>query len=190
MVTYGDISSDKRSDIDLYWANINPTFSNVIFEKGRFKLDSKLQMDDHASPAFMIRADGKYLVTWSMHGNNKLIRTRISKNQGDPTSWTETVKSDASGVGITYTNLYFLSKANDGKGQIFNWIRSRGFDSNYLISKDLGENWIYGGRVLDAEDSWPNDVDGGRAYLKYTGDGKSKVHLFSTDDYPRVNFNK
>jgi hypothetical protein len=190
VVTYGDASSDKRGDIDMYWAKINPMSLNPISEKGRFKLDSKLQMDDHAAPAFMVRPDGKYLVTWSMHGNDKYIRTRISKNSGDPTTWTETVKSDAPRGGITYTNPYFLSEANEGKGQIFNGIRSRGFDSNYLVSNDFGETWNYAGRVLDAEDPWPKDGDGGRAYVKYAGDGKSKVHLFSTDDHPIVNFNK
>ena len=189
-VTYGDKDSDKRGDIDLYWAKISTNIKKPLLKKGRFELDNQLQMDDHAAPAFMVRADGKYLVAWSMHGNDKYIRTRISKYSGDPTSWTETVKSDAPKAGITYTNPYFLSEANNGKGQIFNGIRSRGFDSNYLVSNDLGENWNYAGRVLDADDPWPKDPDGGRAYVKYAGDGKSKVHLFSTDDHPVVNFNK
>jgi len=190
VVTFGDKGSDKRGDIDMYWAKLTTDLKKPLFEKGRLELDNQLQMDDHASPAFMVRPDGKYLVTWSMHGNDKYIRTRISKNPGDPTCWSETVKSDAPRGGITYTNPYFLSEANDGKGQIFNGIRSRGFDSNYLNSNDLGENWNYAGRVLDAEDPWPKNGDGGRAYVKYAGDGKSKVHLFSTDDHPRVNFNK
>lgn len=190
VVTYAEQGSDKRGDIDMYWARLSTDLKKPLSEKGRIELDNQLQMDDHASPAFMIRPDGKYLVTWSMHGNDKYIRTRISKNAGDPTSWTETVKSDAPRAGITYTNPYYLSEANSGKGQIFNGIRSRGFDSNYLISNDWGENWTYAGRVLDAEDPWPNDPDGGRAYVKYAGDGKSKVHLFSTDDHPIVNFNK
>jgi len=190
VVTYGDKGSDKRGDIDLYWAKLSTNLKKPMIKNGRFELDNQLQMDDHAAPAFMIRPDGKYLVTWSMHGNDKYIRTRISSKSGDPTNWTETVKSDAPRGGITYTNPYFLSEANDGKGQIFNGIRSRGFDSNYLISNNLGENWIYAGRVLDAEDPWPKDPDGGRAYVKYASDGKSKVHLFSTDDHPIVNFNK
>lgn len=190
VVTYADKGSEKRGDIDMYWARLTTDVKKPLSEKGRIELDNQLQMDDHASPAFMIRPDGKYLVTWSMHGNDKYIRTRISTKAADPTSWTETVKSDAPKAGITYTNPYFLSGANNGKGMIFNGIRSKGFDSNYLISNNLGETWEYAGRVLDAEDPWPKDGDGGRAYVKYAGDGKSRIHLFSTDDHPRVNFNK
>jgi hypothetical protein len=53
----------------------------------------------------------------------------------------------------------------------------------------MGLTWRYGGRVIDAVDPWPKNPDGGRAYVKYTGDGKSKIHILATDDHPRVNFN-
>jgi hypothetical protein len=190
VVTYGSKESEQCGDIDLYWAVISDKIKKPIRSKGRIELDDRLQMDDHASPAFMIRPDGKYLVTWSKHGNDKYIRTNISTEPGNPNNWKGKVLSDAPQRGITYTNPYFLSAENNGKGLIFNGIRSLGFDSNFIWSNDLGENWNYGGRVLDANDSWPNNPDGGRAYVKYAGDGKSKVHLFSTDDHPLVNFNK
>ncbi|WP_299665957.1 BNR-4 repeat-containing protein [uncultured Polaribacter sp.] len=188
-VTYGDISSDKRGDVDLYWAEISKDLKNPISKKARITLDDQLQMDDHASPSFLIRPDGRYLVNWSKHGNDKFIRTKISTNPNDPTVWNETILSDAPQGGITYTNPIYLSEGNNGNGQIFNGIRSRGFDSNFIYSNDLGENWVYGGQTLNAKDAWPDHADGGRAYVKYAGDGKSKVHLFATDDHPRVNFN-
>ena len=122
--------------------------------------------------------------------DDKFIRTKISKNPHDPTLWNETILSDAPQAGITYTNPIYLSEGNNGKGQIFNGIRSRGFDSNFIYSNDLGENWIYGGQTLNAKDAWPEHPDGGRAYVKYAGDGTSKIHLFATDDHPRVNFSK
>ena len=190
VVTWGPPKSDKRGDIDLYWLDLASVPGDGPLVRGRFELDDRLQMDDHASPAFMIRPDGRYLVTWSMHGNDPIVRSRISTNPGDPTSWSETRRSNAAGGGVTYTNPKFLAAANGGKGVIFNGIRSRGFDSNYLLSDDLGETWRYGGRVLDAKDPWPKNPDGGRAYVKYTGDGKSKIHIFTTDDHPRVNFNE
>ncbi len=190
VVTYAEASSEKRGDIDLYWAKLSTDIKKPVSEKGRFELDDRLQMDDHASPAFLIRPDGRYMVTWTMHGNDKYIRTRISTNPGDPSIWSDKVKSDVPRAGITYTNPLYLAKENEGKGRIFNGIRSQGFDSNYIFSDDWGANWQYGGRIVDAEDPWPNHGDGGRAYVKYAGDGISKVHLFSTDDHPRVNFNK
>lgn len=189
VVTFGERSSDKRGDIDLYWAELSSNKQKPLVSRTRFTLDDQLQMDDHASPSFMIRPDGRYLVNWSKHGNDQFIRTRISVNPGDPSTWTDIAKSDAPRSGITYTNPQYLADANDGEGMIFNGIRSKGFDSNFLTSKDLGENWQYGGQILNARDPWPDHADGGRAYVKYAGDGKSKVHLFATDDHPRVNFN-
>ena len=190
VVTYGDSLSDQRGDIDLYWAQIDPNKKDPLLKRERIELDDQLQMDDHASPSFMMRPDGRYLVNWSKHGNDKFIRTKISKNPNDPVSWTETIRTSPSNSGVTYTNPNYLSEANDGKGQIFNGIRSRGFDSNFVISNDLGITWTYGGQILNAKDAWLEHPDGGRAYVKYAGDGKSKVHLFATDDHPRVNFTK
>ncbi len=174
VVTYGPTGSDKRGDV----------------VRGRFELDDRMEMDDHGSPAFMIRPDGRYLVTWSKHGTDSLVRSRVSTNPGDPTSWMPTRTTSDTGGGVTYTNPNFLAEANNGAGVVFNGIRSQGFDSNFILSDDLGETWRYGGRVLDALDPWPTDPDGGRAYVKYAGDGKTKVHIFSTDDHPKVNFNE
>ena len=189
-VTYAATGSDKRGDVDLYWLQLNSVTGGGPLVRGRFELDNQLQMDDHASPAFMIRPDGRYLVTWSKHGSDSLVRSRVSTNPGDPTSWMPTRTTSDTGGGVTYTNPNFLAEANNGAGVVFNGIRSQGFDSNFILSDDLGETWRYGGRVLDALDPWPDSNDGGRAYVKYAGDGKTKIHIFSTDDHPRVNFNE
>lgn len=184
-------TGDMRGDVDLYWLQLNSVTGGGPLVRGRFELDDQLQMDDHASPAFMIRPDGRYLVTWSKHSADSFVRYRISTNPGDPTSWMPTqTTSDIGGDAASYTNPYFLAEANNGAGVVFNGIRSLGFDSNFTLSDDLGETWRYGGRVLDALDPWPDSNDGGRAYVKYAGDGKTKVHIFSTDDHPRVNFNE
>lgn len=87
---------------------------------------------------------------------------------------------------VTYTNPNYLAE----RKCIFNGVRSRGFDSNFVVSDDLGKTWRYGGRSLDANDPWPKARNGGRTYVNYAGDGKSKIHLFATDDHPRVNFNE
>ncbi|NJC28463.1 BNR-4 repeat-containing protein [Neolewinella antarctica] len=190
VVTYAPEGDDKRGDIDLYWASLNSEIKgDPIKERGRFELDDQLQMDDHASPSFLILPGGGYLVNWSKHGNDKYLRTRLSTSPGDPTSWEETIRTEPTGTGITYTNPYYLTSLKDGRPGIFNGVRSRGFDSNWIFSEDLGRTWTYGGQTVDAKDAWPDDREGGRAYVKYAGDGKSKIHLFSTDDHPRVNFN-
>lgn len=185
VVTYADAGNPARGDIDLYWANLATVGGGVPLERGRFELDDQLQMDDHASPAFMIRPDGRYLVTWSMHGNDRIVRSRISTNPGDPTVWNPTVRNEPTGVGITYTNPFYLA----GPGVTFNGIRSTGFDSQALYSTDLGETWRHAGRIVDAPDPWPDHGNGGRAYVKYAGDGESRIYFIATDDHPDVNFN-
>ena len=190
VVTYADEGSEARGDIDLYWAELDSVDRAGGLVRGRIELDDRLQMDDHASPAFLIRPDGRYLVTWSMHGNDPVMRSKVSTNPGDPKEWSETFRYKESNGGITYTNPNLLANWNGKTDVIFSGIRSRGFDSNFLLSSDLGETWSYGGRSLDANDPWPKDREGGRAYVKYAGDGKSKVFLLSTDDHPHVNFNE
>lgn len=123
VVTYGDSLSDQRRDVDLYWAELDPDAKNPLLKRERIELDDQLQMDDHASPSFLIRPDDRYLVNWFTHGNDKYIRTKISINSHDPSSWSETIKSSPSNSGVTYTNPNFLANANDGKGIIFNGIR-------------------------------------------------------------------
>jgi hypothetical protein len=97
-VTWADEKSDRRGDIDLYWLELESVAGTGPLVRGRFELDDRLQMDDHASPAFMIRPDGRYLVTWSMHGNDQIVRSRISTHPHDPKSWSETHRSKAAGA--------------------------------------------------------------------------------------------
>ena len=190
VVTWGEPKTEQRGDVDLYWAELDSVDRAGGLVRGRVELDDQLQMDDHASPAFLIRPDGRFLVTWSKHGTDPIMRSKVSTNPGDPKEWSETFLFKESNGGITYTNPNLLANWNGQANVIFNGIRSKGFDSNFLLSNDLGETWTYAGRVLDAIDPWPKDNDGGRAYVKYAGDGKSKIHIFSTDDHPRVNFNE
>ncbi|MBU3666380.1 MAG: hypothetical protein FGM15_10975 [Chthoniobacterales bacterium] len=190
VVTFGEAGTGQRGDVDLYWVELDSVDRDGGPVRGRVELDDRLQMDDHASPAFMIRPDGRYLVTWSKHGNDPIVRSKISTNPGDPKEWSETFRFEETNGGVTYTNPNFLAEWSGQTNVVFNGIRSRGFDSNFLISGDLGQTWKYAGRVLDALDPWPKDNDGGRAYVKYAGDEKSKIHIFSTDDHPRVNFNE
>lgn len=189
-IVYGPEGSESRGDVDLYWMYLGDFLKKGQINRGRFELEDRMEMDDHGAPVFWIRPDGRYLVTWTTHAGDGKMRYRISSRPGDPTAWSDTlIFRDSARGAVCYTNPRFLSGANEGRGLLFNGIRSRGFDSNYLLSDDNGETWRYGGRVLDASDPWPNMGDGGRAYVKYAGDGRSRVYIFSTDDHPQVDFN-
>lgn len=201
VVTYGDSGTEQRGDIDLYWADLSTVGAEKL-DRGRFELEDRLQMDDHAVPSLLIRPDGRYLATWALHGNHGsptypvkayesvYMRTRISTNPHDPTSWQPLRREKVmDGAGLCYTHLYYLAQGNQGKPVVFNATRSIGFDSHTLYSDNLGESWRRGGYLMDAPDPWPDHGNGGRAYVKYAGDGEKRVYIIVTDDHPDVNFN-
>lgn len=192
VVTWAPKGNDARGDIDCYWLGLESVGSDGPLRRGRFELEDQLEMDDHDSPSFWIRPDGRYLAAWNTHGGKTgtgKLHYRISTEPGNPESWSD-IRFYRDGNGwICYTNPHWLAAANDGKGVLFMGVRSHGFDANILYSDDLGETWRYGGRLLDALDPWPEKSDGGRAYVKYAGDGQKRVWIISTDDHPIVNFN-
>lgn len=201
VVTFAPVGSPDRGDVDLYWADLS-SVEDGLSRRGRVELDDRLQMDDHASPGLLIRPDGRYLATWTMHGDHGSptyavtdresvnMRWRISKRPGDPTEWGPLQKDDVTRGGLCYTHPFYLPEADGGKGLVFNATRSLGFDSHVLRSTDLGETWEHVGRLMDAPDPWPVHGNGGRAYVKYAGDGGKRVYILVSDDHPDVNFNK
>ena len=143
-------------------------------------LHERFQSDDHDAPALMKLSDGRYLAAYTLHGDDDLMRWRISLEPGDATRWDE---ERTLGVGdrVTYANLYRLS-AEDG-GRIYNFHRGMGFDPNYLVSDDDGRTFRYGGRLFD----WPADParrGSGRPYVRYASDGRETIHFIATEDHP------
>lgn len=201
VVTYGQPGTEQRGDIDLYWTNL-ASIGEPALERGRVELEDRLQMDDHASPGLLIRPDGRYLATWTMHGEHgspsfklgsgesRFMRWRISTRPGDPTEWEPMQRGAVTGGGLCYTHPMYLAEGDNGKPVIFNSVRSTGFDANTIWSHDLGETWTMGGRLIDTPDPWPDHGNGGRGYVKYAGDGVSRVYILVTDDHPHVNFNE
>ncbi len=145
-------------------------------ERTTTELHDQLGQDDHNVPSLIERPDGRYVAAYSAHGTDELFRYRISEEPGDIGAWrAEQTKKLSSG--ITYTNLLRLSNANKGEGRLYNFSRVKGFDPNWMYSDDGGETWTWGGQLLD----WPD-----RPYVKYASDGRSRIHLATTDGHPRV----
>ena len=62
--------------------------------------------------ALMVRPDGRILAVYCTHGHDGLVRSRITTNPGDTSSWsTEStfIANSADGWGATYSNVYRLS---------------------------------------------------------------------------------
>ncbi|HYO25197.1 MAG TPA: BNR-4 repeat-containing protein, partial [Lacipirellulaceae bacterium] len=145
----------------------------------RVVLHPQLEQDDHNNPAFWVRPDGRYLAVYTKHGQDRIIRWRISE-PGNPLAWgpeqtleTPGTTGSFSGDSVTYSNVF---KFPDGK--LYDFHRSFDLDPNYVVSEDDGATWRYGGRLLHGRDGYS-------PYLKYAYDGQGKLHFVATEDHPR-----
>lgn len=176
-VANGSFDKDRRGDIDV--ASYDLASQKVL----RSTLHKNLQADDHDSPAFLIRPDGRILAMYCEHGVESKIYYRISTRPGDATEWQEEkifVPSESSRV--TYSNLHFLRKENGGKGRIYDLFRglNGSFKPSWMISDDLGETWKTGGLLVDFQAAMKH-----RPYVKYASNGKDTIHFLFTEGHPR-----
>lgn len=158
------------------------TFDLSTNTASTFTLAAAFERDDHDSPVFLKRPDGRYLAVYQKHGGDDIMRSRVSVNPGDTSSWRPVQNSDANntdGHGVTYANLFQLSGESN---RIYNFVRAAGYDTNYLVSTDDGNTFTYGGRVL----TWNNNP--GRPYVRYASNNVDTVWLTTTEDHPR-NYN-
>jgi hypothetical protein len=139
--------------------------------------------DDHNSPAFLVRPDGRVLAVYAKHGSENHFYYRISAEPGNPAAWQPErtfVPSETSR--ITYSNLLWVGLENGGEGRIYNFFR--GLDArnkpSCAWSDDLGETWKAGGVLIDVPAQFPH-----RPYVKYVSDGADTVHMFYTDGHPQ-----
>jgi hypothetical protein len=141
----------------------------------RFLLHDALDSDDHASPAFMVRPDGKILAVYATHGHDSLVRYRISTNPGDTSSWgAEQTFNVNSNYGATYSNVYRLSST----GITYNFYRGQDYNPNVLYSSDDGASWSIAGRLI-------RTAAGTRPYAKYASNNTDKIWFIYTDGHPR-----
>ncbi len=136
-------------------------------------------LDDHNSPGLLMRADGRFLAMYTMHGVENKIYYRISTRPHDATAWDEErvfVPSERSRV--TYSNPHFLSREK----RIYDFYR--GFDNSskpsWAWSDDLGETWNAGKVLIDVPAKFRH-----RPYVKYASNGADTVHIAYTEGHPR-----
>ena len=133
-------------------------------------------VDDHNTAAFAIRPDGKYAATWAAH--NLECKTYYSVYDG--TAWSAQKTFDWTSLGcgsnwhVTYNNMWYFGT------DLFNFIRSLETSPNYLISKDDGASYSYGGRLTSTP-----QVGYVAGYYKYWGNNKDRVDFLATQAHPR-----
>jgi BNR repeat-containing family member len=139
-------------------------------------LHTQFEVDDHDSPALLVRPDGRVLSSYAKHSKEGFHYIRITNNPGDISSWGECKTTPRYPEGhVTYSNLYRMSV----NGLLYNFFRFfRGTNSNpfFLYSGDEGDSFIFGGRILAQK---------GRPYMKYASNGIDIIHFTTTDGHPR-----
>src|SRR5215471_9507906 len=97
--------------------DIQVTTYNLASQIGsNFVLHSALQQDDHDVPTIVTLPDGRYIAIYQRHGNDNLVRWRISSNAGSTAHWNAEQTGNANptndGNGNTYANPFYLSIDN------------------------------------------------------------------------------
>ncbi|HWQ52081.1 MAG TPA: BNR-4 repeat-containing protein [Bryobacteraceae bacterium] len=142
--------------------------------------ERRLWLDDHNSPAFLVRPDGRILALYAQHGRQEKFYYRISKNARDATAWEDERVFVPSAISrVTYQNLHLLTAE---KGRIYDFYR--GYNNtnkpSWAWSDDSGETWKAGGVFIDVPSQFRH-----RPYVKYASNGSDTVHFAYTDGHPR-----
>jgi hypothetical protein len=150
------------------------------FRLSATRVEQAGRYDDHDTPAFVVRGDGRLVAVWAGHGYDNRILSRVSLRPGDATAWSEErvfVPSPSSSV--TYANAYRLAGE---RGRIYDFYRGldNRFKPSLAWSDDEGESWRSGGVVIDVPAAFRH-----RPYVKYASDGQDTVHLAYTEGHPR-----
>ncbi len=134
----------------------------------------ELQRDDHASPAILIRPDGRLVMFYSGHRGAWMFY-RVSEHPEDVMSWGgQQIACDytTDPLGYTYPNPVLLP--GEGEGTYLFW-RGRDYRPMFATTEE-GVIW-----------SEPVALIGGgeRPYVKTCSDGGEAIHFAFTDGHPR-----
>jgi hypothetical protein len=138
-------------------------------------VDEELQRDDHASPALLVRPDGRVMVFYCGHRGRWMI-FRIAEQPEDVSSWgSEHAASGHTSEVWGYTYPCAFDLAGEANRRYLFW-RGREYLPTFSTS-DTGMTWSEPRVLIDA--------DGDQPYVKYASDGERSIHIAFTEDHPR-----
>ena len=141
---------------------------------GTAVLHEHLLDNDHTTPALLVRRDGRLLAVYSRHGDDALIRYRVSEKPGDPMHW-QPERQEQRQAPVTYSNLFRQDAENAGRGRTYNFYRGRDWNPNLVVSDNDGDTWGYVGKLVAFQ---------GRPYVKYASNGVDRIHFVTTEGHP------
>lgn len=142
-------------------------------------VNPKQWIDDHNSPAFLRRPDGRLIAFYARHGTRNEIHYRLSTRPDDASAWEpERIFIPSESSRVTYSNLFYLAKEK----RTYDFFRGihNSYKPSYAFSDDLGETWKPGGVVINV----PHTVRH-RPYAKYCSNNTDTVHIAYTEGHPR-----
>lgn len=178
-VAAGRADASRRGMVEATSVDL-ATGTSTRFRLSATPVEKAERYDDHDTPAFVLRGDGRLVAVWAGHGYDNRILSRVSRRPGDATAWSDErafVPSPSSSV--TYSNLHRLAGE---RGRIYDFFRGldNRFKPSVAWSDDEGESWKTGGVVIDVPAAFRH-----RPYVKYASDGRDTVHLAYTEGHPR-----
>lgn len=144
-------------------------------------LHEKLDKDDHANPALLVREDGRIDAYYTRHAGRKMY-VRTSVRPEDATAWGPE-RSFQPNTGKWGRNNYCYpnpARLDSEGGRRYLFWRGDHWKPTLSTSKD-GDTWSSGRIVLMREGAGA----GNRPYVKMDTDGVSRIHLAFTDGHPR-----
>lgn len=141
---------------------------------GTALMQDHFDRDDHNSPVFYARPDGRILSVYVKHHKEKKFYYRLSE-PNNPLKWSDEKVYEAK-ARVTYANLYEMKK----EGKLYNFFRGIHFNPTFVTSTDGGETWGEETHFI------ANELEGThRPYARYAGNGTDTIYISFTDGHPR-----
>jgi rhamnogalacturonyl hydrolase YesR len=141
---------------------------------GASLMQDNFDCDDHNSPVFYARPDGRILSVYAKHGRENKFYYRLSE-PNSPLKWSDEMSYETK-ARVTYANLYEMR--NEGK--LYNFFRGIRTNPMFVTSTDGGKTWGEETHFIASE------LDGlHRPYCRYAGNGTDTVYISFTDGHPR-----
>jgi hypothetical protein len=171
-VASGWSQAARRGDVEAVVWDFATSRANVV------ELKNQLELDDHDSPAFVVRPDGRLLALYARHDGEAHFYYRVS-TADTPTFGAERTFAPTSTTRVTYSNAFLLSSESN---RIYDFYRGldASFKPSYAYSDDLGETWRNGNIVINVP-----TTERHRPYVRYASNGTDTVHLVYTEAHPR-----
>jgi hypothetical protein len=151
-------------------------YDHVTASQATSTLRARFVVDDHASPAILVRPNGTLVVFWSGHGGDTMYYRRSLRPE-DISAWgpVETVPTNSPGpLGYTYANPVQLSAESN---RVYLFWRGGKFNPTYSTSDDGATTWAPAKTFIS--------MPGQRPYVKVVSDGRDTIHFAFTEAHPR-----